>query len=71
MKTKSRGKPLATHRPTFIRMRLKPKATKTTFKTLSTRPVELKTSLETTTTPEIFRSRETKKILKQFPESIS
>ena len=71
MKTKPRGRPLSTHRPTFIRMRLKPKQTKTTFKTLSTRPVLFKTSPSTTGRPEIFRSGETKKILRQFSEVIS
>ena len=51
-------------------MRLKAKPTMTTLKTLSIRPFELKTSLETTTEPEIFRSRETKKVLSHFSESI-
>ena len=70
MKTKLRAKLLSTQRPTFVRMRLKPKTTKTTFKTLTTRPFELKTPLETTTASEVFKSRETKKVLRNFPQNV-
>ena len=57
MKTIKRGK-----RPKFVRMRLKPKLTKSTSKTMTIIPKLFENGQTTTTLPEMVRSRETKRV---------